>query len=210
MENLEKEYYLLSPSDIENYPFIYEDCSRLSCSYEQYQKCEKVPDCPAYYMKKTKIENPRPFVMDFFTVFTKKEAVYADCYMPLSLAQSSFVVSPKLYSILNNIKIEGIQYIPVTLLEDNQPKYTDFIYAHTYNYLSVLSVKKSRFQEHNGIEISNNLLEIKFNNKILSKIPLVNRLIFRFPLMRTYFIFHQSIVEKILPINPIGVQFIQL
>ena len=77
--SFEDEYYLLYPSDIKNYPLIFEDCHRYTCSYDQYRECEKVPDCPALYMKKEKIENPQPFVLDFFTVLTKKSVGYADC-----------------------------------------------------------------------------------------------------------------------------------
>jgi len=135
---------------------------------------------------------------------------YADCYMAMSLSGSSFVVSPKLYPILYSLNIEGIQFIPVTLMEDNEVKYTGFIYIHTYNFLPVLSVKKSRYQEHNGIKNRNNLLEIKFNNKKLCKINLENRLIFRLPLDRGYFIFHVSVAEKIMSVNPIGIQLIKI
>jgi hypothetical protein len=210
MVNFEDEYYLLYPSDIKTYPLIFEDCHRVTCSYEKYQNCGKVPDCPAYYMKKGKIENPQPFVLDFFTAFTKKPVEYADCYMAMSLSGSSFVVSPKLHTILHGLNIEGIQFIPVTLMEDNEVKFTDFIYVHTYNFLSVLSVSKSRYQKLNRVKNRNNLLEIKFDNKKLGKINLENRLIFRFPLQRSYFIFHVSVVEKIISANPTGFQFIKI
>jgi hypothetical protein len=210
MCDFEDEYYLLYPYDIENYPLIYEDCHRVTCSRANYKKCEKVPDCPAYYRKTEKIENPQPFILDFYTVFTKKPVIYADCYMALSLIRSSFVVSPKLYGILRDMDIYGIQFIPVTLLEDNVVKYADFIYAHTYNFLPVLSVKDSRFQTYHGMVSRNNLLKIRFNNKKLGKIILGNRLIFRFPLERSYFIFHVSLVEKIMSVKPIGFRFIKI
>jgi hypothetical protein len=210
MGNFEDEYYLLYPSDHKNYPLIYEDCRKLTCSYEKYEDCQKVPDCPAYFRIKEKIENPQPFIMDFYTAFTEKKAIYADCYMAQSLSGSSFVVSPKLYAILHGLNIEGIQFIPVILMEDNKIKYADFMYVHTYNFLSVLSVKNSRFQVFHRALSSNNLLEIKFNAKKLGKILLENRLIFRFPLLRSYFIFHVSVVEKIMSANPIGFQFIKI
>jgi hypothetical protein len=208
--NFEDEYFLLYPSDIDTYPLIYEDCHRLTCSRKKYKDCKQVPDCSAYFKKRIKIENPRPIVLDFFTAFTKKKVIFADCYMALSLTNSSFVVSPKLYSVLHSLNIEGIQLIPATLLEDNETKYTDFWYAHTYNFLRVLSPQKCRYQVFHGIENRNNLLEIKFNTTKLKKINLENRLIFRFPLIRSYFIFHYSVVEKIIAVNPVGFQFIQL
>jgi len=210
MGTFENEYYLLYPSDISEYPLIYEDCHRVTCSRDNYKNCDTVPDCPAYCKKKVKVENPRPLIFDFFTDFAKKPVIYADCYMALSLSGSSFVVSPKLYTILHGMEIKGIQFIPATLLEYNEVKYTDFWYVHTYNFLPVLSVKNSRYQEHNGNKIRNNLLEIKFSNKKLGKIDLDNRLIFRFPMERSYFIFHVSVVEKITAVNPTGIQFIKI
>lgn len=210
INDYENEYYLLCPSDIKKYPLIYEDCRRLTCSYDKYKKCEDVPDCPAYFVKKEKVENPAPFVLDFMKDFSKIDVLYADCYMAFSLFKSSFVVSPKLYGILQEMGIYGIQFIPVTLLENNAVKYTDFQYVHTYNYLSVLSAKNSRCQEINGKRVSNNLLSIKFNNRKLGKINLENRLIFRFPMERSYFIFHVSVAEKIIAANPVGIRFIKI
>ena len=209
MCSLENEYHLLYPYDIETFPLIYEDCNRLTCSIDKYKKCELVPDCPAYYPKKEKVENPHPVILDFFTTISKRAVIYADCYMALSLSNSSFVVSPKLFNVLQNINIEGIQFVPAALLENNEEKYTDFWYIHTYNFLPVLSVKNSRYQMSNGRKISNNILEIKFNTK-LDKINLKNRLIFRFPLSRSYFIFHSSVVEKLFSVNPVGLRFIKV
>jgi len=208
--DFEDEYFLLYPSDIENYPLIYEDCHRVTCSRANYKKCEDVSDCPAYYRKTEKIENPQPFILDFFTSLTKKKVIYADCYLALSISRSSFVVSPKLYAILRDMDIYGIQFIPVTLLEDNIVKYTDFIYVHTYNFLPVLSLKDSRYQTYHGMVNRNNLLRIRFNNKKLGKTILGNRLIFRLPLERSYFIFHVSVVNKIMSASPIGFRFIKI
>jgi len=193
----ENEYYLLLPTDLYTYPLIYEDCHRLTCDYEQYKDCDKVPDCPAYYMKKTKIENPRPFVMDFFKLITKKPVIYADIYMTLSLSKSNFAVSPKLHDVLASLNIEGLQFIPVTLMEDNQVKYTDFFYVNIFNYLDVLSVKNSVYERVNGRKISNNILQIRFNSKKMSNIPLEKRLVFKLPMERNYFLIHETVVEKI-------------
>ena len=209
--NFEDEYYLLSPSDIRIYPLIYEDCKKQVCSIDEYDKCENVPDCPAYYIKKNKIVNPQPVEIDFLTVYCNNKVEYADCYMGLSLSGSSFVVSPKLYRILQSLGIAGIQFIPVTLVEKDEVIYTDFIYVHCFNFLPILSVKNSKYQtSEKGRKISNNLLQIKFNSKQLNKIKLENRLIFRFPLARSYFIIHISVVEKLLSVNPIGVQFVKI
>jgi hypothetical protein len=210
MANYEDEYFLLYPSDINTYPLIYEDCHRLTCSRGNYKNCKIVPECPAYHNKKAKVENPESLIMDFFTTFTKKPVVYADCYMDFSLSMTSFVVSPKVYAVLHGMEVYGVQFIPVTLMEDDKVKYTDFWYVHNYNFLSVLSPKDCRYQVINGMVNRNNLLEIKLNNKKLGKISLENRLIFRFPLLRSYFIFHYSVVEKIIAVNPVGFQFIQL
>jgi len=206
----ENEYFLLLPDDLYDYPLIYEDCHRLICNYEQYQDCDKVPDCPAYSKKKIKIENPHPFIMDFFTLITKKPVVFSDIYLPLSLSNTDFAISPKLHSVLANLNIEGIQFIPVTLMEDNQAKYTDFFYVHIFNYLDVLSVKKTVYQKVNGRKISNNISQIKFDDKKMSKIPLEKRLIFKLPSDRYYFLIHSSIAEKIISLNPIGISLLKV
>jgi len=196
----ENEYYLLLPTDLHTYPLIYEDCHRFTCNYEQYKDCDKVPDCPAISKKKVKIENPQPFVMDFFTLITKKPVIYADIYLTLSLSKSNFAVSPKLHNVLASLNIEGIQFIPVKLMEDNKVKYTDFWYVNIYNYLSVLSARNSVFEKVNGRKISNNILQIKFDNKKMGEIPLEKRLIFKLPMERNYFLIHES-VECLIPFS---------
>ena len=205
----ENEYYLLLPTDLHTYPLIYEDCHRFTCNYEQYKDCDKVPDCPAYYKKKNKLENPRPFIMDFFSP-SKNPVIFADIYLPFSLSGSSFVVSPKFHNLLNPLNIEGIQFIPVTLMENNRPKFTDFFYVHIYNYLHVLSSKNTVYQKINGRKITNNILQIKFNSQKMNKIPLSNRLIFKLPSDRYYFLIHSSIAEKIISLNPIGISLLKI
>jgi hypothetical protein len=206
MGHFEDEYFLLYPADVKIYPMIYEDCHRLTCSYDKYKDCDKTPDCPAIFKKKVKIDNPKPFIMDF-SPDNEKPVVYADFYIPFSLSNSSFVVSPKIYNILNSLNIEGVQFIPVTLMENNKPKYTDFWYVHVFNYLDVLS-KKSVYQIVNGVKISNNIVQIKFSTKKMSKIPLEKRLIFKLLKDRDYFLFHESVVEKLN--GSVGVEFDQL
>jgi hypothetical protein len=61
--------------------------------------------CFAYFKKKIEIAPPQPFILDFFTPFTKKPVIYADCYMGFSLSNSSFIVSPKLYKVLYDMNI---------------------------------------------------------------------------------------------------------
>jgi hypothetical protein len=148
--------------------------------------------------------------MDFITTFTKNKIAHADCYIPFSLSRSSFVVSQKIYKILLPLNIVGIQFIPTILYDNDIAIYNDFMYVHTHNFLSVLSVKNSRFQEINGRKISSNLLQIKFNTRRMKTIPLENRLIFRFPMNRNYFFFHTSVAEKIMSANPVGFQFIKI
>jgi hypothetical protein len=210
MKTFEEEYYLLYPSDISVYPLIFEDCKRYTCSYEQYKECGEVPDCPAYSIKKDKIENPQPFILDFFTSISKNEVVYADFYLALSISETSFAVSPKFYDILLKMNIYGVQFIPVSLVEYDELPSAEYWYVHIYNFLPVLSVKNSIYQTVKGKKINNNILKIRFNNKTLGKIPLENRLIFRFPLKRSYFLFHESAAEKIAAAAPIGIQFIKI
>ena len=207
----ENEYYLLKPTSIENFPLVVEECKRHPfCPVQGNFYCDTDSACPALTNKLVKIDDPQPIFLDFFTALTKKEVIYADCYVNLSLFRFSFVVSPKLYNILNNMNIEGIQLIPVILFEHSFVKYVDFWYVHIYNILPVLSFENSRYQEINGLILHNNLLQIKFNTKKMKAIPLENRLIFRFPLDRSYFMFHVSVVDKIMSVNPIGFQFIKI
>jgi len=213
MGKFENEYYLLYYKSLDDYPLINEDCKRIICKYKKRRNCDNVKDCPAYTRNIKKIENPKPFILDLTymdSYFNKKKVVYADCYMDISLSPCSFVVSPKLYEVLHGIDLEGIQFIPVILMEDDEMKYNDFWYVNLYNVLDVLSVKNCKFQVFYGMLSDKNLLEIKFDSKKMKEISLEKRLIFRLSLGRSYFIFHESIVEKIMSINPVGFEFIKI
>jgi hypothetical protein len=206
----EDDYYLVLSSDVQKYPLIYEDCDRLSCPQPKGTECEKIPDCPAYFYQESEVENPERRIMDFINVVGQKEILYADVYMALQPSDGTFVISNKLYTILAGMDIHGVQFVPVTLMENNVEKYTDFWYVHIYNLLAVLDSRKSSFQITNGVKICNNLLKIKFDEEKMMKIDLSNRLVFKLLGKKGYFILHKSIVEEILPSNPIGVKFIKI
>jgi hypothetical protein len=207
----EDDYYLVLSSDVQKYPLIYEDCDRLSCPQQKSTECEKIPDCPAYfYYQEGEVENPERHILDFIPAVGQKEIIYADVYMALQPADGTFVISNNLHTILSGMDIHGVQFFPVTLMENNTEKYTDFWYVHIYNLLAVLDSRKSTFQILNGVKKCNNLLKIKLDAEKMMKIDLSDRLVFKLLGKKGYFLFHKSIVEKILTTNPIGVQFIKI
>jgi hypothetical protein len=177
--NFEEDYYLLTSSDVKKYPFIYEDCDRVHCQQPKGKECDRTKNCRSYFFQENKIDNPERRIMDFFTAISKKAVTYADIYMALMPSGGTFVISNNLYNILSVMDIQGIQFIPVTLVENDVVKYTDFWYVHIYNFLS---------------------------EDEINKIDLEKRLVFKLKGKNGYFLFHKSIMEKIIVVNPVGVK----
>ena len=119
-------------------------------------------------------------------------------------------ISEKLNQVLEPLNIKGIQLIPATV--DN-PKsreiYKNYYFLHIYNYLNCLDMDKSNYTK-SLIGTIRVIEKIVLDTAVLSKIPLEDRLIFRLGELYTFSLFHQSVVEKIMAVNPEGLRFVKV
>jgi len=120
-------------------------------------------------------------------------------------------ISDKLFNVLNPLQIDGIQLIPATILE---PKggtvYDNYYYLHIYNRIQCLDKNKSVYMGDEDMGIILAIDKIVLDQEALSKIPLEQRLIFRMKEVHTRQLFHKSIVDKILSVNPVGLRFVKV
>ena len=177
----EFEYYKVTISNTEDVPLISED-----------------DDCPIYLYKKVAIENPKLMQFKLAEPIPRKP-VLADY-----LSTPSSVVSKKIFNVLEPLKIYGIQLLPAKIRGKDNKLVSGYWAIHIFNNIKCVDKKLSDCKIEDGLGYVN---KIVLDKKVLKKIPLKERLIFRLEEDRAYQLFHASIVEKIMAVNPTGVKF---
>ncbi|MHC6204037.1 imm11 family protein [Breznakiellaceae bacterium SP9] len=120
------------------------------------------------------------------------------------------VVSQKIYEALSPMKIKGIQLILATIFDPkNKKTYGDYYFLHIHNYLECLDKDKSVYKA-SGVGTILYINKMVLDTTVLSKIPLEDRLIFHLGEMFTHQLFHKSIVDVIMAVNPEGIRFVNV
>ncbi|WP_029904951.1 imm11 family protein [Prevotella sp. 10(H)] len=123
------------------------------------------------------------------------------------------VVSDKIFSVFEPLKIEKIQLVSSSICDKigGTLLYKNYYYLHVYNYIQCLDKKLSdivMLDEELGIIMAIN--KIVLDKGVLSSIPLEKRLIFRLKESERYVLYHGSVVRKIMESNPSGLRFVKV
>jgi hypothetical protein len=148
------------------------------------------------------IDNPQPMEYSVQVKGRKRYEVVDYHITPYS------VISKKIYDILYNMNIEGLQFIPATIIGKKDERYENYYFMHIYNYLSVMDKDKSIYKWDNFIKVANPLQKLILDKKLLEEIPLEKRLIFRLKENYMFELVHKSIVDIIMETKPTGIGFL--
>lgn len=120
------------------------------------------------------------------------------------------IFSDKLATLLNSLNISGIQLIPGQFIANGKP-YTETETKYwgllVYHEIECVDTELSDVEIDCGID---DVKKLVLNKKILREIPLENRLIFKLEEDCTYQMFHKSIVDKIIEVNPRNIRFVKV
>ena len=123
------------------------------------------------------------------------------------LSSPKTVFSQKIYEVLKPLDIKNIQWLPAIIEGLNGEEYAD------YWGLRILKKRECLDRELSDCEFETfGLWDVKrlvIDKKKLENIPLEERLIFIMG-EHSYDLFHESIVEKIMSVNPTGLRFVDL
>lgn len=182
--NNEFEYYLIDRMNNSSYPLLEQD-----------------DDCTSYQHSKEYIENPE--VMEFYLgdPVPRKPKMVDYHAMPYS------IVSEKIYNVINSLKINGLQLIPSIITGKNGELYEDYWYIHIFNRYPAMDRKKSIYSWVESIQVANPIEKLFLNTKYLETIPIEDRLIFRLQENSTKQLYHKSVVDAIMDVNPEGLKF---
>jgi hypothetical protein len=180
------EYYVITRENNNNYPLIITDS-----------------DCPPYEDEEEAIENPQRMYFCLGKPIPKKP-IMVDFH-----SQPKSVISDKIYTVLNNLNIKGIQLIPATIRsKDNE--YSNYWYIHIINRFPALDREKSIFQWNDIIEEAWAIEKLVLDEKVLKSIPLNERLVFYLVENSAEQFFHKSVVDIIMAVDPIGLKFVKI
>ena len=121
------------------------------------------------------------------------------------------VFSKKIYDVFRDKEITGLQWISAIIEGKKGEKYTDYWIANAYQRYAFLDKEKSKYRSidkqfgtWSGVD------KMVINDELISQVPLEERLIFVTKEQCAYVLYHKSIVDLIMSVNPIGLKFIPL
>lgn len=192
MENVDNfEYYILDRDGSKPYPLLICKPECPSTNYYMYQnlgkKIEKI-DEPARFEYGPPILIS-PVIGDYFS-------------------QPKSIVSKKIKNILDSLDIESIQLIPAEIETNKGDIIEDFYYVHIFKWIKAVDRNRSEFRERRTGGLS--LEYFKLDEDFLKTIDLKNRLVFLLEEDKSLKVYHKTIVDKIMEVNPTGLRFIKI
>ncbi|GHU72739.1 hypothetical protein FACS189413_16260 [Bacteroidia bacterium] len=183
MEN-EFEYYFIGRANNPQHPLLIEDS-----------------DCPPYSWEESRIENPQPMYYCLGKPVPRKPKMVDYHSSPDS------VISKKIFDVLDNLNVKGIQLIPAVIRGKNDEIYENYWYIHIINRYPALDREKSIYRWDDFLKEAEALKKVVLNEDFLKTIPLEERLIFYLEENDAKQFFHKSVVDAIMATNPEGVAF---
>ncbi|MCI5058725.1 MAG: hypothetical protein MRY83_21615 [Flavobacteriales bacterium] len=185
MEN-EFDYYVILSSNEPSVPLLNED-----------------DEGPRYFHKKVEIENPELMKFKIGHPIPKKP-VLADY-----LSTPSSVISKNIFNVLEPLNISGVQLIPAVIRDQiNDKLHKDYWALHIINRIQCIDpvLSDCEIQKRTIAYVK----KIVLDKKALEEIPLEERLVFRMKEHSSKQLFHTTIVDIIMSVNPTGIRFIPI
>lgn len=117
------------------------------------------------------------------------------------------VFSRKIYDVLQPMNIYGLQLLPATIRGKKEERYNDYWVAYVYNRIACLDMEHSQYDIDEDDGEIDNIMRFFIDIKKLAEIPLKKRLVFLLEEDMPKRIYHKSIVDAIMSVNPVGIRF---
>jgi len=144
-----------------------------------------------------------PMPDDFVAEIGTANQIPKNPHLPDYFGLPDAVISKKIYEVLAPLQIKNVQLIPTKTYVGDEI-YEDFWLIHMYNFLKCLDYSAT-VADISPVTIGSG--SIMLSKKKLAEIPLEERLVFRLYEGPSIKVFHKSIVEKIMSVNPTGLEF---
>ena len=187
MNTNEFDYYVIEQPGDKSYPIL---------------KTHDDSDITREYMEEEAyIENPELMEFAFGKPYPKK-AVIGDL-----LEEPDSVVSQKIADVLLPLDIKGIQLIPATVTSNKGELYEGFYYINIYHIVEAMDKNKEKSKYESDEYGISWIDRFNLDKEVLKQIPLEERLVFKLEEDISIKLFHRSVADAIMAVNPEGIRF---
>jgi len=121
------------------------------------------------------------------------------------------VFSKKVYDVLKNHNFKGLQLVPAIITSRKGEVYKDYWILNVYQEYALLDPEKSeRKGSINDFGCWGMVKKMVLNKELVLKMPLEDRLAFTCRENPAYVLYHKTLVDLIMSVNPEGIVFIPI
>lgn len=187
--NNELDYYLIRRDNNFAIPFLVGD-------YDIDPKCMK-------FLTKGRVkEDNTPVYLIFAPPYARKPSMVDYLYL-----ERREVYSRKIYDVLKDKGIKGLQLVPAIVKDNKGEEYIDYWIANIHQRYSFFDSEKTGRSRPDSWGL---ITKIALDEKKVLEIPLEDRLVFVSAENTAYVLYHKSIVDLIMSVNPQGPVFVSL
>ena len=126
----------------------------------------------------------------------------------MSLDGTCNVFSKKIYDVLNQHTITGLQLVPTIIRGKKEEKFDNYWIANIYQKMAFFDEEKSEYGRISKITGAwKDIKKIVLDKEKLASVPLEDRLVFVSKENCSFVLYHKSVVDIIMSANPEGVCF---
>ena len=115
------------------------------------------------------------------------------------------IVSQRIKMQLEEMNLKEVQFIPATIYNQAGEIVEGYYIIHIYHFIQAMDKEKSDWEEDSNPEQAYSIDELVLDNEKLDKIPLEDRLVFALKEHPLTTVYHRSVIDRILALQPIGV-----
>jgi hypothetical protein len=125
-----------------------------------------------------------------------------------SLDGGDSVFSKKIHDALELHNIKGLQLVPAIIRGKKDVEYKDFWVANVYQKMYSFDKDKSEYGRISELTGAwKGIKKIVLDNNLLASVPLEDRLVFVAKENSSFILYHKSIVDIIMSVEPEGIRF---
>jgi hypothetical protein len=117
------------------------------------------------------------------------------------------VFSKKIYDVLKDVPIKDFQLVSTIIKGKKGEEYSDYWIAGVYRDFAFLDKDKSKYMSITSKGRWSGIEKMVIDEKLMSEVPLEERLIYVSKESSAYVFYHKSIVDLIKSVNPEGIAF---
>jgi hypothetical protein len=114
------------------------------------------------------------------------------------------VFSKKIYDVLKDVSIKDFQLVPAIIRNNKGEEFPDYWIANIYREFAFLDKEKSEASDMEDDDDWGFIEKMVINKELMSRVPLAERLVYVSKESSGYVLWHKSIVDLIMSINPAG------